>query len=147
MKKVVLFCLLTAVMACKKSGLSDVPKITYISMTPQILVPGSSVGGTRVTLYFEDGDGDIGYGTENLFFKDSRDSSVMPMMIPTIPGEYSPNKGLKGTITIDFLSALLLLRPDTAHINKDTLHWEIFMKDKAGHVSNTVTTDNLYLIK
>ena len=73
---------------------------------------------------------------------------AMPSMkIPEIPSAYSPQNGIKGLITVDYLSALLTLRPDTAHINSDTLRWAIYIKDKAGHQSNTILTDSLYLFK
>ncbi len=124
-----------------------VPKITYNSMMPQILKAGASTGGTTIAIYFQDGDGDIGFDTYNLYLKDSRDSSIIKMKIPSIPAEYSPEKGLKGTITIDYLAALLTLRPDTAHIESDTLHWEIYLKDEAGNISNTIVTDDLLLLK
>ena len=116
-------------------------------MQPQIIQAGASSGSTTVTLYFEDGDGDIGYGLYNLYLKDSRDSSIVKMMIPTVPAEYAPEKGLKGFITFDYLAALLTMRPDTAHLHTDTLHWEIYMLDKAGNRSNTVNTDPLILFK
>ncbi|MBK7763631.1 MAG: hypothetical protein IPI46_09700 [Bacteroidetes bacterium] len=116
-------------------------------MQPKIVQAGSSNGGTIISFIIEDGDGDIGFNTKNLYLKDSRDSTEIIMEIPEIPSDYGPNKGLKGTVTISYLSAWLLLRSDTAHINSDTLHWDIFIKDKAGHVSNTIQTEDLILVK
>lgn len=148
MKKLLLLFLILLSLSCsKKPKFSIVPKITYNSLQPQILQAGSSNGGTTISFYFEDGDGDIGFGTYNLYIKDSRDSSIALMKIPEIPSAYSPQNGIKGLITVDYLSALLTLRPDTAHINSDTLRWAIYIKDKAGHQSNTILTDSLYLFK
>jgi hypothetical protein len=148
MNKVFLLLVLVVLFSCKKkSKFSDVPKITYKSLQPQILQAGASKGGTTLSIYFEDGDGDIGFGMYNLFLKDSRDGTEAKMKIPEVPADYAPKRGLSGVITVDYLAALLVLRPDTNHIHSDTLRWEIYMKDKAGNISNTIYSDSLYLVK
>ena len=147
MKSGLLILLLFAAGCTKKSNLSEVPKITFKSLNPQVLRAGSSTDATLISFTFEDGDGDIGFGTRNLYLIDSRDSNEVAMIIPTVPKEYSPDKGLKGTIEIIYLAAWLSLRPDTNHLTKDTMRWKIYMKDEAGHVSNEIYTDSLYLFK
>lgn len=148
MTRCIILCFLLPLFACNRKSLySDVPKITYKSMQPKIIQAGSSSGGTLISFIIEDGDGDIGFNTKNLYLKDSRDSTQVIMKIPEIPSEYGPNNGIKGTITVSYLSAWLLLRSDTAHINSDTLHWDIFIKDEAGNVSNTIQTEDLILMK
>jgi hypothetical protein len=148
MNKIFFILLILFGLSCnKKSSFPIEPKITYNSMSTQILKAGSSNGGTVISIYVEDGDGDIGSGTGNLYFKDSRDGSTIKMTIPTIPTEYSPDKGIKGMIEVGYLAALLTLRPDTNHLESDTLRWEIYLQDQAGHVSNTVVTDDLILFK
>lgn len=131
----------------RKSTLSEVPKITFNSLNPQVVRAGSSTDATVISFTIEDGDGDIGFGTRNLYLTDSRDENQVAMIIPTIPKEYSPQKGLKGNVEIIYLAAWLSLRPDTNHLTRDTLQWKIFMKDEAGHTSNTIYTDSLYLFK
>ena len=134
-------------LSCNKStNVSKIPSISFRSLEPQSVKAGGD-STVVVKINFEDGDGDIGFGTYNIYMKDSRDSSVVLMKIPEIPSAYSPQNGIKGLITVDYLSALLTLRPDTAHINSDTLRWAIYIKDKAGHQSNTILTDSLYLFK
>ena len=135
--------------SCKqKSAYPPEPKLTYNSLQPKILKAGSSNGYTLVSLGIVDGDGDIGFNTDNLYFHDSRDSTNqwIKMRIPEIPGDYSPGAGIKGSIEVIYLAAWLLLRPDTAHLHSDTLHWSIFMKDEAGHISDTVETEDLILV-
>jgi hypothetical protein len=148
MNRLFLLLLLPLFSAChRNSGLSVVPKITYYSLQPKIIQAGASTGGTTISFGIQDGDGDIGFGKDNLYLKDSRDGSMLIMKMPIIPAEYSPQRGLKATVTVDFLSAWLQLRPDTTHINRDTLQWEIYLVDEAGHKSNTMLTDTLYLFK
>ena len=149
MRKVLLFSLIIlCFFSCtKKSEYSLTPKISYIEMQPKQLNVIPASGSTYITLSFSDGDGDIGFGTNNLYLKDSRDSTTIVMEIPEIPGEYNPNLGLKGQFVIEYKAAWLSLRPDTAHLTKDTLQWEIYMVDKAGNKSNTINTDTLFLFK
>lgn len=143
-----LLILLLLVAGCtRKSTLSEVPKITFNSLNPQVLRAGSSTEATQISFTVEDGDGDIGFGTRNLYLVDSRDESEVAMIIPTIPQEYQPQKGLKGTVEVIYLAAWLSLRPDTNHLTRDTLRWKIYIKDEAGHTSNTIYTDSLYLFK
>ena len=101
----------------------------------------------RIFIEFEDGDGNIGFGTENLFLKDSRDTVFVPFEIPAIDERYEPENGLKGIIQVDYESAFLLLRSDSAHAERDTLFWEIYMKDEAKNESNRILTDYLILTK
>jgi len=133
--------------SCSKSRLSKTPKITYKSLFPRIVTAGASNERTTISFIIEDGDGDIGFKSNNIYMKDSRDSSTVVLQIPVIPTEYSPERGIKGTVVIDYLAALLILRPDTAHIESDTLHWEIFIKDEAGNMSNTIITEDLLLVR
>lgn len=147
MKPGFLILLLLAAGCTRKSTLSEVPKITFKSLNPQVVRAGSSTEATLISFTIEDGDGDIGFGTRNLYLIDSRDESEVAMIIPTIPKEYSPKKGLKGTVEIIYLAAWLSLRPDTNHLTRDTLRWKIYLKDEAGHTSNTIYTDSLYLFK
>ena len=147
MKKLMLSLLVIISFSCKKATLDVTPKITYNSMYPQMIVAGATTGSASIAIHFSDGDGDIGFGTNNLFLKDSRDSSTVIFAIPEIPMEYSPNKGITGTILVNYPTALLSLRADTNHLHSDTLCWEIYMKDKAGHISNTIVTDSLILTK
>ncbi len=111
------------------------------------LVKAGSDSVIRIRFDFEDGDGNIGFGTNNLFLKDSRDTVFVPFMIPTIPDKFNPSAGLKGIIEVEYQAAFLLLRSDSLHLESDTLKWEIYMKDKAGNSSNTITTTQLVLIK
>ena len=133
--------------SCKKNAnVSKIPSITFRSMEPQTVKAGSDTT-VLIKFNFEDGDGDIGFGTPNLFFRDSRDTIWSPFLIPNIPDRFNPESGLKGIIQVEYEAAFLLLRNDSLHLNNDTLHWDIYMKDKAGNVSNIITTPELYLYK
>lgn len=139
-------CLLVGVSCNKEKKYSNIPKLSYKGMDRNSIKAGDT-GAVRIFIQFEDGDGNIGFGTENLFFKDSRDTQIIPFVIPKVDSRYEPENGLEGIIQIDYQSAFLLLRNDTLHKENDTLFWEIYMKDEAGNESNRILTDYLYLRK
>lgn len=133
--------------SCKKNtNVSKIPAISFRSMDPASVKAGSDTT-VLIKFNFEDGDGDIGFGTPNLFFRDSRDTIWAPFLIPNIPDRFNPEAGLKGIIQVEYEAAFLLLRNDSLHKDYDTLHWDIYMKDKAGNESNIITTPDLYLYK
>jgi hypothetical protein len=156
---VVFFSLITA--SCGKiEKLPPEPKIRFTSFevidTTDIL--GNTYKGGRLKFYFEDGDGDLGLasplaGTErdttNLFFTLYRRKagilSLAPDDDPLKPSDYripymtreGQNKILKGTISVTFL--YLFATPD------DTIKYEFYIKDRAGHLSNTASTCEIAL--
>ena len=130
----------------KETKYSNIPKLTYRGMD-RFQIKAGDTGMVRIFIEFEDGDGNIGFGTENLFLKDSRDTVFVPFEIPAIDERYEPENGLKGIIQVDYESAFLLLRSDSAHAERDTLFWEIYMKDEAKNESNRILTDYLILTK
>lgn len=133
--------------SCNKStNVSKIPAISFRSLEPQSVKAGGD-STVVVKINFEDGDGDIGFGTPNLFFRDSRDTVWVPFVIPNIPDRFTPELGLKGVIQVEYDAAFLLLRNDSLHTNNDTLYWDIFMKDADGDSSNFITTPPVYLFK
>lgn len=117
------------------------PRIEFVSQSANTF---NELGGDSlsVVLYFEDGDGDIGSDDSvNMFWEDSRfPGYLVPFKIPLL--EISGNsKAISGTITtyypITFCS-------DDANLI-DTFYYKIFIEDRAGHQSNTDSTDFVYL--
>ncbi|MBL7766648.1 MAG: hypothetical protein JNJ58_11170 [Chitinophagaceae bacterium] len=137
--------LFTVLSSCsKKTKLANTPKISFQIMDPSKMSEGSD-STLHIYLNLEDGDGDIGFGTNNLFMKDSRDTIYIPFMIPEVPDDYNPADGVKGVLQIDYDGQFLLKRTDSLHLETDTLFWSIYMKDAAGNVSNVVETSKLVL--
>lgn len=135
-----------AISCNKKTKYANIPKITFKDLSAKSVTAGSE-STVYISFLFEDGDGNIGFGTNNLFLKDSRDTQWIPYMIPNIPDKFNPESGLKGILMVKYPAAFLLLRTDTLHAETDTLTWDIYMKDKAGNTSNTITTTPLILTK
>ena len=137
---------LFAISCNKKNKYPNVPKLIFSKLSHGSVQAGGNET-IVISFRFEDGDGNIGFGTENLFIRDNRDTLWTPYIIPDIPEKFSPDNGLAGIMTIDYEAAFLLLRSDAAHTESDTLTWDIYMKDEAGNVSNTITTTPLILTK
>ena len=134
------------------------PRIEYRSFavfdTTDIL--GNSLKAGRLKFYFEDGDGDVGYvspeNTEetdsiNLFFTLYRmKDGVMnpaPGDDPFKPSGYripymerlGQNKILKGTISVTFMYLF--------YSKNDTIRYDFYIRDRAGNLSNTVSSSNI----
>lgn len=131
--------------SCNKlTKLSNIPKIKFNGFNANLIEAGSNQT-LSIFIGFEDGDGNIGFGTPNLFLRDSRDTIFVPFTIPTIGSQYNPKDGLKGVFEILYPAAFLLTRSDSIHLDTDTLHWDIYMIDEAGNHSDTVQSSDLVL--
>lgn len=134
------------VLSCNKvTKYANTPKISFNSMSMYTMKEGKDTT-LNVFIEFEDGDGDISFGSENLFFIDTRDTDTVAYTIPTIPDRFEPKRGLRGSFQVDVLGATLLFR-DTLHKDFDTLVWKVYMKDAANHMSNVIETAPLILFK
>ncbi|WP_118975532.1 hypothetical protein [Taibaiella koreensis] len=130
------------------------PQIYYLSLRPQ-QVNLNDTAGVLIELKFTDGDGDIGTDrsgeTKNIFLKDSRDTSSSPFTLrqpfPYIEDYMRPTKGgLEGFLSIN-MGRQFFSVTDSLHLalRKDTLYFNIYVEDDAGHKSNVVQTDPIYL--
>ena len=140
--------------ACKKkSGISPIPSIAFISMTPDSLKEGASEDTAYITFNLTDGDADLGNkdpasGDFDIYIKDSRADTFVGYAFPEIAQDVEdPSKGLTGTCVYKILGALTYCRQDTVHLStRDTAHFELYIKDRAGNMSNHITTPDLYIL-
>ncbi len=120
---------------------------------------GNNSKGGRLKIYFEDGDGDLGLksnvsgqeDTTNLFLTLYRKTNGVMIQVPDDdlmkPSAYripymertGNNKVLKGNITVAML--YLFYNPE----DNDTLMYDVYIKDRAGNVSNTISTTEIAL--
>ena len=141
-----------ALAGCKdESPLSTTPSIAFVSLDPRTVQAASSEDTVFLTFRFADGDADLGVGGNtpgqyDVFLVDSRDSTLNQYLFPDIDDELrDPAKGMTGTATIIIQAALLRPRDSLHQVLGDTLQYEVYVKDRAGHESNRFTTPEIFL--
>ncbi len=135
----------------------DEPVIEYLSLSKNFLIQ-SSLGedSVLITFSFTDGDGDLGFkdDSESIFIVDGRDSfNKPPYRIPYIEQQGAGN-GISGEISILLPTTCCIYSVQSGippcEINiapqaLDTVFYLISIKDRAGHVSNIVQTEPIFL--
>ncbi len=144
--------LLGAVMlgGCRKeTANSKIPYISWIGMSKDRVQSGNVRDTVLLVFALRDGDGDLGHDDEyDLFLIDSRDTSraELGFSLPTIPDEIvNPRTGIEGECQIAVDAArFLLLRDD--YPDGDSLYYEFYIRDRAGHESNRLETPMIYIM-
>lgn len=111
---------------------SDVPEITFLSVSSTNV---SATDPLTFRISYTDGDGDLGENTNgiyNLFLTDNRFGTPYKYRVKQL----SPTTSIviKGTIEIELISAKLTGPPPQSAV------FSIYVVDRAGHASNTVTS-------
>lgn len=145
----------------KPPNYPDTPGIEFVSLSKNVLRQTQLGGDTVMVMFnFTDGNGDLGSQNNepNIFIEDGRDTfGKAPFAIPYIEPQGAGN-GISGMITIA-LPTTCCIYPDINGIKfppcdtsknapqqLDTVFYRIYIKDRAGNVSNTITTDPITLI-
>ncbi|HRO44047.1 MAG TPA: hypothetical protein PL009_14525 [Flavipsychrobacter sp.] len=138
--------------ACNKENSkgNNPPQISFISLSPEEFKNGTQTDTIRINFEFSDKDGDVGSTGEineapNVIIRQTYDSSSGEAKLPIIPpGFQDPENGIKGTASIAIPAIFYTL--DSTHLQTgDTFHFEIQIKDKAGNLSNSITTSDVYI--
>lgn len=136
------FMLIMIIASCKKDEkMSEVPEITYQSANVSTVQQFN--GELIFTIAYKDGDGDLGEnkdGVHNLFLKDNRNGLVYPYRVKQLgPGTVA---AIQGTLQVTLNTVAL-----TDSVNSQQVSYSIYMVDRAGHSSNTVTTSAITITK
>lgn len=147
MKRVLIFLAAVVVLGgCfKEPSYSPIPEIAFMRVSATddpILALTSNV---YIQFSFQDGDGDLGRlneadTTANMFIRDLRFGFINSeaYSIPPIPRKGS-SPAVKGDISFNFRNSLFC-NPLFPAKQFDTIQYEIFVRDRAGNISNTITT-------
>ena len=136
---------------------SDVPSIEFRTFTKDTLLQGSLFNdSTYLTIYFTDGDGDFGIASTsngtNIYLTDTRTGEIFrSFKAPLIPEVGSAN-GVSGTIKLKLYTTCCIYTPDSGLIpcepnpgETNSVILEMYIKDRAGNQSNTITLPPLIL--
>lgn len=145
-----IFVVLGVASCAKKNKLSNIPNITFESLNQDSVRSGNNEDSISIYFKFQDGDADIGNdpktGKFDVFLTDSRDTSMhLNFFLPSIPSDFKdPSTGIVGYAKISINAALLIY--DTTNVNNNTLHYDVYMKDIAGHESNHFLTPDIHIL-
>jgi hypothetical protein len=137
--------------SCKKekSASRTIPEIKLVGLSGNTIKAGSNQV-IYINFSFSDGNGDLGNkpssGNYDIYTKDSRDDTTeINYFFPQdLPDNVEPGVGVAGTCNLGILAAFVFLRPD--HPDRDTVRYEVYIKDRAGNESNRFTTPDIYIV-
>ena len=125
---------------CKKDEpISNTPSIEFVSMSPNPAVKYEDE--VKITIKYIDGDGDLGENNpdvKNLFVTDSRNNVTYEFRIPQLAPD-NANIIIQGNQPF-YLPPQGFLDDNNS---SETTVYSIYVKDRAGHQSNTVQTATL----
>jgi len=125
--------------SCKKDEpveYSTTPQLTFVSISPTTVTEFED--SITIVISYVDGDGDLGEnnaGVNNLFVIDQRDTSITyPFRVQQLAPDNS---------AITIRGKLNVVLKNTGITNgsiQQTVTYQVYMYDRAGHQSNTITT-------
>ena len=141
MKRLTYILITLLLFACKKDdALSVVPTIEFQSISPSIAQ--EYIDDIIITISYADEDGDLGENPiyndiDNLFVEDSRNGIVYHYRIPQL----APNGNeiaIEGNFNITINGSGITNSSISQQVN-----YAVYVKDRAGNKSNTITTSNI----
>jgi len=137
-KLLILFIFLGVISSCKKDDsieISTTPAIEFVSITPSTAVEYQDK--ITVTISYKDGDGDLGENTpdvKNLFLTDTRNNVMYQYRISQLAPTGTAT-AIQGTLTIELKNTAI-----TNGATSQAVSFSVFLKDRTGNISNTVST-------
>ena len=139
MKRLTYILITLLLFSCKKDdALSVVPTIEFQSISPSIAQ--EYIDDIIITISYADEDGDLGENSpdiDNLFVEDSRNGIVYHFRIPQL----APNENeisIEGNFNIKINGTGITDESSSQQVN-----YNIYVKDRAGNKSNTITTSSI----
>ena len=144
-KYILLLIILSVMISCKKDEDSFPPEpvITFNGVNTNSIVQYS--GPLIFSIGYKDGDGDLGEnndGVHNLFVTDLRNGLVYPYRIQSLSPPGGGNIHIQGTLDITFSPVAL-----TDSVQAQTALFEIYVVDRSGRKSNTVTSPSISITR
>jgi hypothetical protein len=131
--------------SCKKKDTTEsttTPQIEFVSISPSSAV--EYVNSITISFSYDDLDGDLGQNdpnATNLFITDSRNSVTYSYRISQLSPDGS-NIHIKGN-----LNAVIKNTAITDNSSAQSVTYSLYIKDRAGNVSNTITTTAITITK
>lgn len=143
-KKLFILFLALSAFSCKKEKITfdAVPSIEYVSITPSNAHQYTDA--VVITVKYKDGDGDLGEnttGVKNCFVRDNRIGIVYEYRIKQLgpDGAVIP---ISGNLNIEIGGQGI-----TDGSASQSATYTVYLKDRAGHQSNSTTTGNINIVQ
>ncbi len=124
--------------SCKKDDkveISTTPAIEFVSISPGTAAEYQDK--ITVVISYKDGDGDLGENepdVKNLFLTDTRNNVTYQYRVSQL-APTGAAIAIQGTLAIELKNTAI-----TNGSTSQAVSYLLYVKDRAGHVSNTVTT-------
>jgi hypothetical protein len=146
-----IFCIFLATFSsCKKELYSTIPTIEQLKISKQTLRSNDPKDSLLISFYVYDGDADLGVdknsGSYDIYMDESRTLQNLRFYFPEINGAIpGAGKGIEGLCNVYITGKQLKIDSSVVPKSADTLYFKVYVVDKAGHKSNTLFTDPIYL--
>ena len=139
MKNVIYLCAIVLLFSCEKEQvISDTPIIEFKSISPATVQEYSD--DIIIIIFYSDGDGDLGENNpdiHNLFIEDNRNGIVYQFRIPHLAPDNN-SIAIEGDFNITINGSGITDESSSQQVN-----YSIYVKDRVGNKSNTITTSNI----
>jgi len=139
MKNVIYLCTIVLLFSCEKEQvIIDTPIIEFKSISPATVQEYSD--DIIIIISYSDGDGDLGENNpdiHNLFLEDNRNGIVYQFRIPHLAPDNN-SIAIEGDFNITINGSGI-----TDESSSQQLNYSIYVKDRVGNKSNTITTSNI----
>lgn len=123
--------------------ISEIPEIEFVMLAPQQIKANHDT--LKITIFYKDGNGDLGSNdseVENLIVIDNRIGLQTGFRIKQLAPD-NANIAIQGNLEI-LLQNISFIDPLQ---NIENFTYSLYLKDRAGHQSNTITTSVAQLQK
>ncbi len=135
-------CCLLFVFSCKKEPTSTAPVIEFVSITPSTVKVGEET--VTITISYKDADGDLGENNadvRNMFVTDSRNGVIYQFRIQQLAPSGS-TISIQGNLSIAMPNAGI-----SDGLSSESATFSVYVKDRAGNESNSVSTSAVEVMK
>lgn len=143
MKRIFYITLTVILAACgKQEPISEVPHIEFISVIPT--QAQAFEDNIIFTIFYQDGDGDLGENNpdiKNLYLKDNRNDIVYEYRVEQLAPD-DANISIQGELNIELSGTGI-----TDESNEQAATFDIYLIDRAGNQSNTITSSSITISK
>ncbi len=136
--------LICVLFSCRKDtvAFADTPSLEFVKITP--IVVAEFVDEVKITVLYRDKDGDIGENdpeVKNLFLTDNRNDVEYSFRIPELTPQGS-EIAIEGNFEIN-LKVLSVI----GYQQEESATFSVYILDRSGNKSNTVTTESITVKK